>query len=526
MADLSFWSYITTLLLLFVLPGTTNGEGFNRERCYRKVFSMLTEGTLTSNDTCFYRDDSGFIHSTLERPILNLADCNNLCGADFGWYSDIGPRLSTWLIPVFLLLSNMEVSPLDKRRYLMIIHLLGDPIDSLWSLLLKLEAWSRCYHLALESCGPMDPVKVRNLATVLGGFEELVGFYDDPSKVFSRVKTKSVVNSQHFDILVSRAAQQLADSRTDDRLRTLLATALYIYQLVSAFVTTVGGGSISPPGGRIGITMYMTWIVPSILLSNAIGCFTSRRTCYTILENFVKDATGQQDAWRTLQRVARSTARYSSVDDYFDNLAWSGAVYTYRPRKALAFGSKSRNAHPVLLAALAVVPIATASLIASLILWNTPPRAINCRNVLIFVMTCLVFLSALFTQVSASVFRGSRHWHIMLVKDTLLAVPSVVLIFLACAGRFNTCWCWSGVFSLGLKARVPLNAVPEFAAYNRITYPVLVSVCLAIQCATFVGMILAGRRGWKLMRWSEEEKKVGWMSCRSIAAMSSQSAVR
>jgi hypothetical protein len=141
-------------------------------------------------------------------------------------------------------------------------------------------------------------------------------------------------------------------------------------------------------------------------------------------------------------------------------------------------------------------------------------------------MTGLVFLSALFTQVSASFLRGSKHWHIMLAKDTILAAPSVVLVFLACAGRFNSCWCWSGVFSLGAKARVPLNAVPEFAAYNKITYPVLVSVCLAIQCATFVGMILVGRRGWNLMRWSEEEKKAGWRSCRSNAAVSSMSAVR
>jgi hypothetical protein len=509
--------FTSRVVLLLLSAAVANSEGFNRERCYSKVRSMLMEGSLHSNDTCFYRDDFGITHSTPERPVLNLNDCREMCGADFGWYADIGPRLSTWLIPVFLLLSNMEVSPLDKRRYLMILHLLGDPIDSLWSLLLKLEAWSRCYYLAVKSYGLSDAIQVRNVATVLGALEDLVGFYDNPGEVYMRLKALSTVDAQHFDNSVARTAQQLADSRTDDRLRTLLATALYIYQLISAFVTTVGGGSTSPPGGRIGITMFMTWIVPSILLSNAIGGFTSRQTCYSILEVFVQDVTRHQDGWPTVQKIAPSLLDYHSVEHYFENLAWTGAVYSYRPKKVLVFGAGSHDKSPLLLVILAAVPIATASLIASLILWNTPPIAINCRNILIFVITGLVFLSALFTQISSSFFSGARHWHITLAKDTLLGVPSVILIFLACAGRFNSCWCWSGVFSLGSKARVPLNAVPEFAAYNKTTYPILVAVCLAIQCATFAGMIWVGWRGWKLMRWSEEEKKAGWEACRRPA---------
>jgi hypothetical protein len=503
------------VILLLVLFTTVNAEGFNREVCYQRVKSMLADGTLASNDTFFYRDDFGTIRSSPDRPVLTLNACHELCGAGFGWYKDIGPRLSTWLIPVFLLLSNMEVSPLDKRRYLMILHLLGDPIDSLWSLLLKLEAWTRCYYLALKLSGISDKIKLRNVATVLGGIEDLVGFYENPKDVYLEIKALATVEDAHFDLLVSRTAQQLADSRTDERLRTLLATVLYIYQLVSAFVTTIGGGSTSPPGGRVGITMFMTWIVPSILLSNAIGGFTSRRTCFSIFETFVEDATGQKNGWKALQQAVPSL-RHQSVHEYFDNLAWSGAVYSYRPKKILRFRSGSHDSSPVLLLFLATVPVATASTIGSLILWDTPPVGLNCRGILILVMTGLVFLSALFTQISSSFFRdpSSRHWHIVLVKDTFLAVPSVVLIFLACAGRFNSCWCWSGVFSLGAKARVPLNAIPEFAAYNKLTYPILVAACLTIQCATFVGMVWVGWRGWNIMRWSEEEKKGGWVAAR------------
>ncbi|KAH7356054.1 hypothetical protein BKA66DRAFT_515683 [Pyrenochaeta sp. MPI-SDFR-AT-0127] len=348
--------------------------------------------------------------STPENPILTLAGCNEMCGSKFGWNRDIGPRLSTWLIPVFLLLSNMEVSPLDKRRYLMILHLLGDPIDSLWSLLTKLESWSRCHHLAHNLCRSRDKIKSRNVATVLGGIEELVGFYDDPAAVFIKIKLQSRVTREEFQYLTSRAAQQLADSRTDERLRTIFATTLYIYQLISAFVTTIGGGNTSPPGGRIGMTMFMTWIIPSILLSNAIGGFTSRRICYNILETYVEDTTGQKDVWSLLQEAAPSLQRHRTVHDYLDTLAWSGAIYSYRPSKTIVFSSGRRDSGHKLLLFLAAVPVITSSTVATVILWNTPPIGINCRNIFIFVMTGLVFLSTLFTRVSAFFFKGSQHW--------------------------------------------------------------------------------------------------------------------
>lgn len=499
-------------LLCFVTVSAE--DGFNREICYRKVNSMLENGTLSINDTIFYQGHGQSSMSTPENPILTLDGCYEMCGSKFGWNKDIGPRLSTWLIPVFLLLSNMEVSPLDKRRYLMILHLLGDPIDSLWSLLTKLEAWSRCHHLAQKLCRSREDIRVRNVATVLGGIEDLVGFYDDPAAVFTKIQIQSKVRGDEFKRLTARAALQLADSRTDERLRTMLATTLYVYQIISAFVSTIGGGNITPPGGRIGVTMFMTWIIPSILLSNAIGGFTSRRTCYNVLEIFIEETTGQQDAWFVLQQAAPSLRRHRTVHDYLDTLAWSGAIYSYRPLKTIAFTSCRRDSSHELLLFLAALPIITSSVIASIILWNTPPIAINCRNILIFVMAGLMLVSTLFTSVSTVFFKGSRHWYVMLMKDAVLAIPSIILVFLACVGRFNSCWCWSGVFSLGARARIPLNATPDFVKYNKTIYPILVGICLTLQILAFVVMMWVGWKGWNIMRWSEEEKKEEWRASR------------
>ncbi|KAF2866298.1 hypothetical protein BDV95DRAFT_611762 [Massariosphaeria phaeospora] len=511
---------VSLLIVSLSLPFVYGGDlTFSREDCLEKTRNLLTDGLLATNDTCFRRDDKGAPYSSLEDPQLTLSGCNKICGPSFGWYKDIGPRLSIWLIPVFLLLSNMEVSPLDKRRYLMIVHLLGDPIDSLRCLLAKMEAWSRCYYMALKFYGPNNTRQVRNVATVLGGIEELVGFHTNPMDVYTTIMAQSKLTSPQFDILVSRTAQQLADSRTDERLRTIFATTLYIYQLVSAFVTTVGGGgSKTPPGGRIGITMFMTWIVPSILLSNAIGGFTSHRTCFCFLESFVQDATTETDLWSLLQRTSVGLRCHRTIDQYLDSLAWSGAIYSYRPSKHIPFRSGPRDRSRYTLLFLSIAPVVISSTIATLILRNTPPISFNCRNFLIFGIVAFVFLSAILTSLTARLcLKAATHWRVVLVKDALIAMPMVILVFFATSGLFNSCWCWSGVYAFGELAHVPLNTLPQFSYYNKTIYPILVAVCLALQVLVFAAMMWIGWGGWITMRWSEEDKKLEWMECRQRA---------
>jgi hypothetical protein len=513
-------AHVTITSVVVTLFGIAEA-GYNREICYRLVQDLLRNGSLATNDSAFYLDDLGRPMSDPEYPILTIAGCDEFCGRGRGWYVDIGPRLSTWLIPVFLLLSNIEVSPLDKRRYLMIVHLLGDPIDSLWCLLLKVEAWSRCYCLARRVRPGDDERQVRNLATVLGGIEELSGIFAHPQEVYNTIRARSVLHDDELRVLISRTAQQLADSRTDERLRTLLATVLYFYQLVSAFVATVGGGNTSPPGGRIGTTMFMTWMIPTILLSNAVGGFTSVRVCYNILETFFREATSERDLWAHLVSVSPAMRRFGSVEEYFDSLCWAGGIYTYRRWKKVTYqgGPADRRASTLLF--LAMSPVVVSSIIASVILWNTPPIGINCRNLLIFFIVILLTSSAFWTWLSAFLPINERtHWHMTLFKDSLIGIPSVILIFLASAGLFNTCWCWSGVYSLGSRAHVLLNPISNFLSYNRTIYPALVGVCLLLQLLAFAAMMRVGWAGWSLMRWSEDAKRTEWSEARR--GMSSQ----
>jgi hypothetical protein len=69
---------------------------------------------------------------------LSLDDCNRLCGPKT-FYVNAGPRFITWILPIVLLLSNIELSFIDKWRFATLFQVLGDPVDAIWSLIHKMQ---------------------------------------------------------------------------------------------------------------------------------------------------------------------------------------------------------------------------------------------------------------------------------------------------------------------------------------------------------------------------------------------------
>ena len=504
----------TAWLIVLLITSAPPALAFNRETCYASIVQQLSNGTLRPDSDLFYRSGNGAPMSTPSNPVLTLPGCRALCGGT-NWYVDIGPRLSTWLIPVLLLISNMDVSPLDKRRYLMLLHLLGDPIDSLWSLLVKVEAWSRCYASATGKRSRVGARGTRDVATVLGALEEVLEPGAHPGEFFDalvgagRRRRRRRLTPGAYERLLSSTACELADSRTDELLRTFFAVALYLYQLVAAFVTVVGGGNTSPPGGRIGTAMFMTWLVPAILVSNAVSGFASRRTCFRVLDRFVRDLADGDGLLAKLREASPQSKRYRNLREYHDAQSWSGAVYTYRPEKQRLFRGGPTDYSLGLLLLLAVLPVFISTVVSTIILWDTPPVGINCRNFMVFGISLAWFLSPFITWLIyyTGLVTSKAHWYITIVKDTIIAIPSIVLIFLSSCGLFNSCWCWSGVYSLHDRAHVPLNVADQFQHNDRTIYPTLVGTCLALQFCVFAGMMWVGRRGLRFMRWSEAERQ-------------------
>ena len=134
---------------------TFNGT-MEREYCTQNVKEWFKRNNTAKNDRrCLDELIVNFKETHQDNLTLIYAGCKVFCGEGFRWYSDSATRFIVWVIPVIFLLSNIQLAPVGLRRLFAIIHALGDPIDTMWSLLDKIYAWDRCARLAtLKIAGP------------------------------------------------------------------------------------------------------------------------------------------------------------------------------------------------------------------------------------------------------------------------------------------------------------------------------------------------------------------------------------
>lgn len=140
-----------------------------------------------------------------------------------------------------------------------------------------------------------------------------------------------------------RAAVRLADNRTDELGRTLIAFLFFILQLVGDFIPEIGGTS-SSPGGRIATVVLLSWLV---LISNAVGNLPSRRTAYEILADIAANMGDDKFHLENPRSVFLPTfppLAHAHSTEYFRALGWSGAIYVYRPWK-LSYVTSTRHRH-------------------------------------------------------------------------------------------------------------------------------------------------------------------------------------
>lgn len=701
------WALVLVLLGLCVAASARRGKYFDRASCKAEIEEMQQKGNFTKNNATYFLsvliDGVPRILNESDNMTVTYAGCEEFCGP-WSWYWDVGPRLTTWIIPVCLLLSNIELSPIDKKRYMTIAHAIGDPIDSFWSLIHKIYIWHRLYEIAWKKSAipgevaiggfwrfvrsiqdtlmekvyrfcefwrwPLRPRaremtredRARIIATVLAGFEEISGAMIKSEDYYYMVLRQLLGNPADFESEIfqhwRRTARTLADARTDEFLRTCLAVVVYILGLVAAFIPSVGGENTTPPGGRIGGALFISWLVPLTLLSNTVGAFTSRRTCLTIMRQFVQAATqclapkpvdvepqtnpvlegttpqrnasestgntqvAEPSRSRELQARSSRTSlapsgtrrnvghlaigptetepgptssssltlepgnfrrlsnrahapsprsssnqreKLSVVDDvklepttpareipkwpgrliipdgkevfcperdihdptglimqtswndYFESLQWLGSIYTYRPWKVmyLDIDPETHSARKSVLMALGgFFPVFVSAAGAFDIMWYAVPTGFSCRNVWVVAIFSLYIFSAAYTSLVYQHWaqKVGQHglWLRVLVKDLIIGIGSLLMIFLSTAGAFNNCWCWSRGIILGKNGFVPLNTDKGYKERAQHNYSIAVGMCLGIQILFYFGLVFWWHHGVKLVRWAESRRRREW----------------
>ncbi|KAK0623775.1 hypothetical protein B0T14DRAFT_517036 [Immersiella caudata] len=280
---------------------------------------------------------------------------------------DAGLRLLVCILPIILLLSNVGLTAINKRRFQNLVQVLGDPIDAMWSLLDKLHAWSQFRKWAHREMAQLSGLaegskkkeieaRVSIITTVLAGFQEIC----DPG-LFQPELLQNLV--RHFTPMSEstlavwrKAAVDLADNRASNWLRSWFAVMLYVFQLLAAFAPQ-DKGDRKYLEGRIVIALGLSFLLPIALLSSLLGTSSSRGGVMRALQRFVSEgqmaAAFEVDgasAFSTLDKLqaivnANSFELYDKTRDntVFHSVHWQNTDEILRP--LVKHGTK-RNTPP------------------------------------------------------------------------------------------------------------------------------------------------------------------------------------
>lgn len=515
-------------------------EGFNREKCLPTVQQLLNSSSSSVNDTSlFWKDSTGHIWSDYENPILQVSFCKAECGGGgMGWYPDAASRLLIWFIPVIFLMSSINLPPIGGKRFVMISHLFGDPIHSFWSLSSKLEDWNHCYAMAQmfhapgpgsndspkmvmnilcsgwEFVRPLHTTSVdkgiRNTAVIIAAIRELLqpsGYDMNPNSLYLCSCIQYIAEDMSREV-----AGSIIDQRANGTLQTWFAIFTYIFGIVCAFVSVLGGSSSSPSGGKISPAMLLSWLLPIILLNNAIGQFRAE-DCIRIVRQFeehIKRIEHLESCTRNEDSAGQSRTTDAKDMDwgvFLDSQAWSGGVYFCQLKKPM-LETGPRRLKSLLLIAVAAVPVCSSFGIAFGVLYSFP-TFFSCRNIMIVGMMFVWLMSPFMTRIIMTnrVFGRDMkgRWRVLIWKDSSIGFSILFLLVASSCGLGNSCTCWAGF--LNKVKGVVLNPDQQFTKNNAYIYPILILVCLFVQYIVFKTALYLGRNGLCIMKWSREDQR-------------------
>ncbi|KAH0536544.1 hypothetical protein FGG08_006594 [Glutinoglossum americanum] len=264
---------------------------------YNSTFDILKclndKGSLYKQDpnNSYFVKGDGIICKAQEA-CLTLEGCWNWCGGDVrGHYdkSDVFNAIATWVFPLFLIAGNINYVNVGNTAYFnylaVLMHLLGDPIDTILSLSLKIDITRRAYKRYMVRFPNASKRKAKNFAIVAFALDDY-GFQDRDEDLLDGFTHIQDDQAEGFQT----AARLLSDVRGNSAMRTGLAIASYIFGLSVAYVRMRQSKDIpAHTSHTIALRVLYFWLLPAAILSAVAGKFPSEWTSYTILNRLKRD---------------------------------------------------------------------------------------------------------------------------------------------------------------------------------------------------------------------------------------------
>jgi hypothetical protein len=503
--------FIISILLFFCFSAASYhlDRGLNFDSCYNLKIKLLNVSDCGQNEFQVCPLEPKPSSSTAQSPaILTLEGCKHYCGDGTGLWSanETMCRFVLWVLPAFILIAHFHFAPLSAWNTCnVVIHLLGDPVDSMWSMLTRQEVNRRLHRLTINSGLPEALVNIWAAYEELG-WQEVSSFtFRIPGKwntaanslpMFSRTPARTSSLNHVESYLIKRASYRLSSNRSDSSLGTWAAIIGLLGALAGAFIRTWTQRLNNQTPHTIAIVTLLFHFIALVKISGNIGAFTSSTAAVDVLQELRRDLQAyssshedkcvyplfppldfQSDAlWdyrlrlRSIPGLGRRSRRYTDYDnvEVWPRMAsWLGMNSPWRPCKEILVMDTCPKSvrHPIKLFRACKLFLVSISFVligsyapAIYLSYHSGQAGFGCRCL---AWTCVMigWMTSLgLDQLLKRWFRLSRNlWRWTICKDSVISFFVIGVILSVQLGFFNNCWCRAGTIYLRSEPRVYLG---------------------------------------------------------------------
>lgn len=358
---------------------------------------------------------------------VGLEACELLAGPSYGSYG-IGNTLdsiATWVIPLLILVGNMNYASFDAQKYwknqiTIALHLLGNPIHAIWSLLVKLDVKRRIEARCRDGLQTVengnDLVWIYSaILYALDDFDFSSGFEHHFRSLMAIARSHAVKDQE----ACRRAAIELTVSRVNNTRRALFAILGYLTAIVANIIRADLSGTGKIPihiSHTVALRELNFWLICAIILSAKVGGFPSEWKSVGVLVDLQRELDPAPFRLKPLK-------------------PWTGGNYTWRPRKNMSKISLFPDQRFVVHAFLAFASVTTAMAVSLSLSYNTPTKGIGVRSIVELIYWTWWCCNAVITYYIDQYGKPSeKRWLFIIAKDGLAAVFMTVFLLSAWLG--------------------------------------------------------------------------------------------
>jgi hypothetical protein len=280
-------------VLLLILISVVNGFEFYHNvdflDCYPNKIQKLNKSNCAQDELqrCIW-NSTGSYSPDPSRAVVSLGGCERLCGTGF----DLWPARETlarfilWVVPAIILLVHFRFAPLSLGNVCAVIaHLVGNPVDSLLSMLTRQELYRRLKRRARKRFGRRGEF----FATIWATYDEL-GWQEASTfteESIERRSDRSLSDSEWY--LVERGSYRLSCIRSENLLGTWAAILGLFAAIMGAFIRTWINKLNNQTSHTIAVVMLLSHFIPMVLISGNTGAFRSSSAAIDVLQELRRD---------------------------------------------------------------------------------------------------------------------------------------------------------------------------------------------------------------------------------------------